>query len=316
MCKNLIEKIKSKISIEMVLEKYGYEINKNSMSICPIHQDTNPSLKIFEDGHFHCYGCGAKGDVIDLVAQIEKKPVKTVIHQLANDCDNYNFLPTTDKIVVDKIKKPRLMPTFENLSHIRDYINRCHKEVIFTDFFKKRGFTNETIERFKVGYDKELKQVVFPYNSKFTYFQRRSINGKIFYKVKSDIAGSEPLYNQAILKKDCPIFVVESPMCAMSIEQCGGNALALCGVPNYEKVIKWLSTNHFAGELLLSLDNDNAGIKATKDFAQKLNELNVPYQIVNIADNCKDPNELLIKNAIKLKTNIMNVLNKDKVYAK
>src|SRR5262245_57257520 len=35
---------------------------------CPFHQDRHPSLMVDErDQHFHCFGCGAHGDVISFV---------------------------------------------------------------------------------------------------------------------------------------------------------------------------------------------------------------------------------------------------------
>ncbi len=34
---------------------------------CPFHEDRVPSLKLYDD-HFHCFGCGAHGDVVDLAA--------------------------------------------------------------------------------------------------------------------------------------------------------------------------------------------------------------------------------------------------------
>lgn len=34
---------------------------------CPFHADRVPSLKLYYD-HFHCFGCGAHGDVVDLTA--------------------------------------------------------------------------------------------------------------------------------------------------------------------------------------------------------------------------------------------------------
>lgn len=39
-----------------------------SWARCPLHSDWNPSLRIYSDGHFHCFQCGAHGDVIDLYA--------------------------------------------------------------------------------------------------------------------------------------------------------------------------------------------------------------------------------------------------------
>lgn len=38
----------------------------NLVGLCPLHDEKTPSFKVYPDGHFHCYGCGAHGDVLDL----------------------------------------------------------------------------------------------------------------------------------------------------------------------------------------------------------------------------------------------------------
>jgi DNA polymerase-1 len=42
--------------------------------LCPFHDDHTPSLQIYSDGHYHCYACGAHGDVEELSEQV---PVPT-----------------------------------------------------------------------------------------------------------------------------------------------------------------------------------------------------------------------------------------------
>lgn len=44
-----------------------YGTVKHGFMRCPFHADRVPSLKLYGD-HFHCFGCGAHGDVIDLTA--------------------------------------------------------------------------------------------------------------------------------------------------------------------------------------------------------------------------------------------------------
>ena len=44
-----------------------YGTVKHGFMRCPFHADRTPSLKLYGD-HFHCFGCGAHGDVIDLTA--------------------------------------------------------------------------------------------------------------------------------------------------------------------------------------------------------------------------------------------------------
>ena len=44
-----------------------YGTVKHGFMRCPFHADRVPSLKLYGD-HFHCFGCGAHGDVIDLAS--------------------------------------------------------------------------------------------------------------------------------------------------------------------------------------------------------------------------------------------------------
>ena len=65
----IYETIKAAISVKQAAEHYGLKVNRNGMACCPFHNDRHPSLKLNED-YFFCFGCGAKGDVIDLVARL------------------------------------------------------------------------------------------------------------------------------------------------------------------------------------------------------------------------------------------------------
>ena len=65
----IYENIKAAISVKQAAEHYGLKVNRNGMACCPFHHDRHPSMKLNED-YFFCFGCGAKGDVIDLVARL------------------------------------------------------------------------------------------------------------------------------------------------------------------------------------------------------------------------------------------------------
>ena len=65
----MYETIKVAISVKQAAEHYGLKASRNGMACCPFHNDRHPSLKLNED-YFFCFGCGAKGDVIDLVARL------------------------------------------------------------------------------------------------------------------------------------------------------------------------------------------------------------------------------------------------------
>ena len=61
--------IKAAVPVKQAAEHYGLKVSRNGMACCPFHHDRHPSLKLNED-YFFCFGCGAKGDVIDLAARL------------------------------------------------------------------------------------------------------------------------------------------------------------------------------------------------------------------------------------------------------
>ena len=65
----IYEPIKAAVPVRQAAEHYGLRVNRNGMACCPFHNDRNPSLKLNEE-YFYCFGCGAKGDVIDFVARL------------------------------------------------------------------------------------------------------------------------------------------------------------------------------------------------------------------------------------------------------
>ena len=65
----IYETIKAAVPVRQAAEHYGLRVNRNGMACCPFYNDRHPSLKLNED-YFYCFGCGAKGDVIDFVAKL------------------------------------------------------------------------------------------------------------------------------------------------------------------------------------------------------------------------------------------------------
>ena len=64
-----VEIIKDRLTMREVLFQYGYEPNRAKFICCPFHTEKTPSMKIFEKD-YHCFGCGAHGDVISFVQQL------------------------------------------------------------------------------------------------------------------------------------------------------------------------------------------------------------------------------------------------------
>lgn len=60
------QKVHSSEDILEVAEELGMAVNKNRMALCPFHADRIPSLMLYEDNHYHCFGCGQHGWPEDL----------------------------------------------------------------------------------------------------------------------------------------------------------------------------------------------------------------------------------------------------------
>ena len=180
----------------------------------------------------------------------------------------------------------------------RDYISKCHAALMESAdaqaYLTGRGFTTDTMTRFNLGYDAEKKAVVIPYGRDGRYYITRAIGEKAYRKPKAAEAGAEPIYNAACLYAgDAPaVFVVESALCAISIMQAGGAAVALNGTGS-EKLLKRITDQPTQKTLVLCLDNDEAGREAQRTLADKLTAAGVSFIEHNIAGEHKDPNEHL-----------------------
>lgn len=83
MAENVFEAVKQSVSTREAAAFYGIEVKRNGMACCPFHDDKNPSMKV--DQRFHCFGCGADGDVIDFTAKLFNLSPKEAAEKLAQD---------------------------------------------------------------------------------------------------------------------------------------------------------------------------------------------------------------------------------------
>ena len=81
---DLFTQVKMAVSVKEAAEYSRLEVKRGSMVCCPFHNDRTPSMKLNED-YFYCFGCGATGDVIDLVAKLFNLSSYDAAKKLADD---------------------------------------------------------------------------------------------------------------------------------------------------------------------------------------------------------------------------------------
>ena len=86
---NVFEAVKQSVTTRQAAEHYGIHVGRNGMACCPFHNDKTPSMKL--DWRYHCFGCGADGDVIDFAAALYGLAKKEAAVQLANDFGTFQM---------------------------------------------------------------------------------------------------------------------------------------------------------------------------------------------------------------------------------
>jgi len=168
----IIEDIKNKVNIVDVISKYipVSKKGRNHVSVCPFHNDTNPSMQISEDKQIYkCFACGAGGNVFTFVEEFEKvsfiEAVKIVAGFIGYDLSEFDAaLPQKN---IDP-KQEKLLALAKEASEFYTYnlLNSNNDGLVY---FEKRGVTKEIIEHFKLGYADSDSSKILRYLTKKGY---------------------------------------------------------------------------------------------------------------------------------------------------
>jgi len=97
--------VKSLELLKVVVEE-KVDLNKNNFGLCPFHDEKTPSFNIFlassGRARYHCFGCGAKGDIFNYLRAVDKLGYREAIYKLANLL-NREIQPT--------VNQPQLTPS-------------------------------------------------------------------------------------------------------------------------------------------------------------------------------------------------------------
>ena len=187
-----------------------------------------------------------------------------------------------------------------------DFFLQAHKAVEQTDYWKRRGLSKETVDRFKLGYVAEWRhpkapkaptspRLIIP-TSPYSYLARdtrETIPEEQRAYSKSKV-GSIQLFNKRALQTATkPIFIVEGELDALSIIEVGGEAVALGTTTKSKALIELLKAQAPSQALIIALDNDEAGQRASRELTEGLQGLNIPCYSFNPCGQYKDANEAL-----------------------
>lgn len=80
---NLFETVRTNVKAVDAVLMAGFQPNRSKMICCPFHNDKHPSMKV--DRRYFCFGCGAKGDAVDFVANYYGLSLKEAAEKIISD---------------------------------------------------------------------------------------------------------------------------------------------------------------------------------------------------------------------------------------
>ncbi|MFH1147313.1 MAG: DNA primase [Pseudomonadota bacterium] len=140
---NIVEVIGDYISLKRVGRDY--------QGLCPFHPDKTPSFKVSEEKNvFHCFGCGAGGDVFSFLTAYHKISFDQAVRDLAQ---KYHVVLPENKSVQSSTKSERLYDLNEKISAYYARNLKDHEEAKSARaYLAKRGLSLEDAACFELGF--------------------------------------------------------------------------------------------------------------------------------------------------------------------
>jgi DNA primase len=152
--KRFIENLRDRISIVDVVSKYIPLTRKGKQhwGCCPFHNEKTASFSVVEDKSFyHCFGCGAHGDIITFTMERAHLSFIEAIEQLCHD----HGIEIPKSTPEQRAKDKQSHDMYEVLKLATDF----YKEALYSeegkealDYLRRRGLSDEMISNFHLCY--------------------------------------------------------------------------------------------------------------------------------------------------------------------
>jgi len=150
----ITEKIKQVASIVEIASQYT-ALNKKGkkwIGLCPFHSEKTPSFTVDEEKQlYHCFGCGAGGDLFSLVMEKENLTFPEAIRFLA---EKYH-LPWQERYQASgqtRLEEKIFEINEKALAYFKNNLFKTAEGQKALDYLKGRQFSEETIKKLRLGY--------------------------------------------------------------------------------------------------------------------------------------------------------------------
>ncbi|MBU1934632.1 DNA primase [Patescibacteria group bacterium] len=170
---NHLEEIRAKLAIEEVVGGYIQlkKAGRNLKGLCPFHNDSRPSFTVSpEKGIAYCFACNTGGDIfkfIQLIENVEFPEAVRILAQRAN-VPLPEFKP--------EAHNKRLQIIEMNRSSAKFFSEQLQDSDKHKKYFLDRGLSEETIQKFKLGYAPDSYHALKDHLEKIGYKENDLIN--------------------------------------------------------------------------------------------------------------------------------------------
>lgn len=264
------------------LREHGLPLHKPFACLNPAHQDAHPSMGYNEKNQtVHCFACGATYDIFDLVGQEE----------------NLTDFPSKMKAVNRRYGGGEIIRVTAKPTQAFPYKEGGGRS---DPYFTGRGLSDETVRRFGLVVENGYAVLPVFVDGVCRSVCRRAIDPAVEPRYQNS-RGAMQLWNSAAMERAAgkELFVTEGIFDALSLEELGFPAVALCGAANTGKLVQKIDEYvpvAWPERVILAGDADAAGQGMNEKLREQLTARGIACAVLALPDGCKDVNEALVQN--------------------
>ncbi|WP_274363269.1 DNA primase [Paenibacillus thermotolerans] len=153
----VIEAVLKKTDIVDVVNRYVSltKRGRNHLGLCPFHSEKSPSFNVSQELQiFRCFGCGATGDVIKFLINIEGITFPEAVRSLAEETGiQHDFSAERAELTPEQREAQTMVAANEEAVKFMHYVlNNTAQGQKAYQYLKERGFTQRLIDEFRLGY--------------------------------------------------------------------------------------------------------------------------------------------------------------------
>lgn len=167
-----ITQIRQSVDIVEIISEYVQlkKQGRNYFGLCPFHGENSPSFSVSTDKQiYHCFGCGAGGNVFSFLMELEGISFIEAAIKLA---EKANIELELNFSVNGKGKS--VSPEFQSILDAHELLNKFYHHLLVNtkdgqhalEYLLKRGFTRESIDKFQIGYSLNSWDFVYKFLTK------------------------------------------------------------------------------------------------------------------------------------------------------